>query len=133
MVRDMSRTRPRLASSLAVALACVLLLGGGGAALAQLPACLVFLGLTMLVFAFVPRATIPVGWTVVGVAAILGVWGPILQAPDWVIDLSPFHHSPVPAGGETDWTGGFWMLAIGLAAGAVAVWSMRRRELASGG
>ena len=103
------------------------------AALAQLPACLVFLGLTLLVFAFVPRATIPVGWTVVGVAAILGVWGPILQAPDWVIDLSPFHHSPVPAGGETDWTGGFWMLAIGLAAGAVAVWSMRRRELASGG
>jgi ABC-2 type transport system permease protein len=103
------------------------------AALAQLPACLVFLGLTLLVFAFVPRATIPVGWTVVGVAAILGVWGPILQAPEWLVNLSPFHHSPVPAGGETDWTGGFWMLAIGLAAGAVAVWSMRRRELASGG
>jgi ABC-2 type transport system permease protein len=61
------------------------------------------------------------------------VWGPILQAPEWLVNLSPFHHSPVPAGGETDWTGGFWMLAIGLAAGAVAVWSMRRRELASGG
>ncbi len=103
------------------------------AALAQLPACLVFLGLTLLVFAFLPRATIAVGWTVVGVAAILGVWGPILQAPDWLVALSPFHHSPVPAGGETDWTGGFWMLAIGLAAGAVAVWSMRRRELTSGG
>lgn len=103
------------------------------AAAAQLPACLVFLGLTLLVFAFVPRATIPVGWTVVGVAAILGVWGPILQAPEWLVDLSPFAHTPVPAGGETDWTGGFWMLAIGLAAGAVAVWSMRRRELASGG
>ncbi|WP_238476233.1 ABC transporter permease [Agromyces mariniharenae] len=103
------------------------------AALAQLPACLVFLGLTLLVFAFLPRATIPAGWTVVGVAAILGVWGPILQAPDWLVNLSPFHHSPVPSGGGTDWTGGFWMLAIGLGLGAVAVWSMRRRELAPGG
>ena len=91
-----------------------------------------FLGV-VLVFAFLPRATIAVGWTVVGVAAILGVWGPILQALDWLVALSPFHHSPVPVGGETDWTGGFWMLAIGLAAGGVAVWSMRRRELTSGG
>ena len=103
------------------------------AAAAQLPACLVFLGLTLLVFAFLPRATIPVGWTAVGVAAILGTWGPILQFPEWLVDLSPFAHSPVPSGGETDWSGGIWMLAIGLAAGAVAVVAMRRRELASGG
>lgn len=103
------------------------------AAAAQLPACLVFLGLTLLVFAFLPRATIPIGWTTVGVAAILGTWGPILQVPEWLVDLSPFAHSPVPSGGEADWTGGFWMLGIGLAAAAMAVWSMRRRELASGG
>ncbi|MFE5670042.1 ABC transporter permease [Agromyces sp. NPDC056523] len=103
------------------------------AAAAQLPACLVFLGFTLLVFAFLPRATIPVGWTAVGLAAILGTWGPILQLPEWLINLSPFAHSPVPSGGETDWTGGFWMLAIALAAGGLAVWSMRRRELASGG
>ncbi len=103
------------------------------AAAAQLPACLVFLGFTLLVFAYLPRATIPVGWTAVGLAAILGVWGPLLQFPDWVIDLSPFAHSPVPSGGDTDWTGGFWMLAIAAATGALAVWSMRRRELASGG
>ena len=68
-----------------------------------------------------------------GVAAILGTWGPILQFPEWLVDLSPFAHSPVPSGGETDWSGGIWMLAIGLAAGAVAVAAMRRRELASGG
>ncbi|WP_394554246.1 ABC transporter permease [Agromyces sp. MMS24-JH15] len=103
------------------------------AALAQLPACLLFLGITLLVFAYAPRATIAVGWTVVGVAAILGVWGPILQFPDWLVKLSPFAHTPVPAGGDTDWTGGIWMLVIALAAGALAVWSMRRRELASGG
>lgn len=103
------------------------------AATAQLPACLVFLGLTFLVFALVPQATIPLGWTVLGLAAIIGTWGPLLQMPEWVTNLSPFTHSPVPAGGDTDWTGGFWMLGIGLAAGVAAVVAMNRRELASGG
>ena len=103
------------------------------AAAAQFPACLVFLGITLLVFAFLPRATIPLGWTLVGVAAVLGTFGPILQLPEWVTDLSPFAHSPVPAGNDTDWSGGIWMLAIGLAAGAAAVAAMRRREVTSGG
>jgi len=102
------------------------------AAAAQLPACLVFLGVTLLVFAFLPRATIPLGWTIVGVAAILGTFGPILQLPDWLNNLSPFAHSPVPSGSDTDWSGGLWMLAIGLAAGAAAVLAMRRREITSG-
>lgn len=103
------------------------------AAAAQFPACLVFLGLTLLVFVFAPPATIPLGWTVLGLAAIIGTWGPLLQLPEWVTDLSPFTHSPVPAGGDTDWTGGFWLLGIGVAAGVAAVLAMNRRELASGG
>ncbi|UOQ90646.1 ABC transporter permease subunit [Agromyces endophyticus] len=102
------------------------------AALAQLPVSLVFLGITLLVFALLPRWTIGLGWSIVGVAAIIGVFGPLLGAPDWMVDLSPFTHSPVPTGDDIDWSGGFWMIAVGLAAGALAVVSMRRRELASG-
>jgi ABC-2 type transport system permease protein len=103
------------------------------AAAAQLPACLVFLSVTLLIFVWLPHATIPLGWALVGLAAIVGVFGPILQLPDWVTDLSPFTHSPVPGSDDADWTGGIWMLAIGAAAGAGAVWSMRARELAPGG
>lgn len=103
------------------------------AAAAQLPACLAFLGVTLLIFVWLPHATIPLGWTLVGLAAVLGIFGPILQLPEWLTDLSPFTHSPVPAGGDTDWTGGVWMLAIAAAAGGAAVWSMRARELAPGG
>lgn len=102
------------------------------AALAQLPVSLVFLGLTLVVFAYLPRWTIALGWTVVGVAAILGTFGPLLGAPGWMTDLSPFTHSPVPTGDDVDWSGGLWMIAIGLAAAALAVVSMRRRELATG-
>jgi ABC-2 type transport system permease protein len=103
------------------------------AAAAQLPACLVFLSLTLLIFVWLPHATIPLGWGLVGLAAIIGIFGPILQLPDWLTDLSPFTHSPVPAGDDTDWTGGLWMVAIGAALGGAAVWSMRARELAPGG
>lgn len=103
------------------------------AAVAQLPACLVFLSVTLLVFAWLPHATIPLGWTLVGLAAIVGVFGPILQLPDWVTDLSPFTHSPVPGGDDADWTGGIWMVAIAAVAGGAAVWSMRARELTPGG
>ncbi|MFF2277877.1 ABC transporter permease [Agromyces sp. NPDC058126] len=103
------------------------------AAIAQLPVSLVFLGVTLLVFAYLPRWTIVLAWVLLGVAAILGTFGPLLGAPDWMLDLSPFTHSPVPAGDDTDWTGGLWMLGIGLATAALAVGSMRRRELAAGG
>lgn len=102
------------------------------AAVVQLPVALVFLGVTLLVFALVPRLTITLGWTLVGLAAIIGVFGPLLGAPDWMVDLSPFTHTPVPTGDDIDWSGGFWMVGIGLAAAALAMWSMRRREVASG-
>lgn len=103
------------------------------AAAAQLPACLVFLGATLLIFVWLPHATIPLGWALVGLAAIVGIFGPILQLPDWLTDLSPFTHSPVPAGDDTDWTGGIWMLALGAAFSGAAIWSMRARELSPGG
>ncbi|QAY72289.1 polyketide antibiotic transporter [Agromyces protaetiae] len=103
------------------------------AAAAQLPVSLLFLGVTLVVFAFLPRATIPLGWALVGVAAILGLFGPILGLPEWVVDLSPFAHSPVPAGDGTDWAGGFWLLGVAAVAAVVAIASMRRREIASGG
>ena len=103
------------------------------AAAAQVPACLVFLGVSLLAFAFLPRATIPLAWTLVGIGAILGFFGPILQLPEWLTDVSPFAHSPVPAGDDTDWAGGLWMIGIGLATGLLAVAAMRRRELATDG
>ncbi|WP_022889405.1 ABC transporter permease [Agromyces italicus] len=103
------------------------------AALAQLPVSLVFLGLVLLAFVWMPRLTIVLGWVLVGGAAILGTFGPLLGAPDWLTDLSPFTHSPVPTGDDVDWAGGFWMLAIGLVAAALAVASMRRRELTTAG
>jgi ABC-2 type transport system permease protein len=100
-------------------------------ALAQLPAALVYLGVAALLFVVLPRLTVPLGWTLVGAGVFLGVFGSLIGVPDWLRDVAPFTHTPVVVGGQTDWSGGAWMLAIGLAAASVALVLMRRRELRS--
>lgn len=102
-------------------------------ALAQAPAALVFLGLGLLVFVLAPRLTIPVAWALLAAGAFFGIFGELLGLPDWLHDLSPFSHSPLPVGGEVDWTGGFWMLGIAAAAIGLAVVAMGRRELTTDG
>lgn len=103
------------------------------ASLAQVPAVLVYLAVGMLVFVLAPRLTIPVAWTLLGLGAFFGLLGELIGLPEWLHDLSPFSHSPVPLGGEVDWTGGFWMLAIAAVGIAGAIVGMRRRELAGEG
>ncbi|HKH08452.1 MAG TPA: hypothetical protein VKA62_05820, partial [Agromyces sp.] len=103
------------------------------AALAQLPAVLVFLGIGMLLFVLVPRVMIAVAWAALALGAFFGVFGELLGLPDWVHDLSPFAHSPVPIGDDVAWTGGAWMIAIGVGTIALSIVLMRRRELATAG
>jgi ABC-2 type transport system permease protein len=102
------------------------------AATAQLPVCLLFLGYTLLVFARCRAPPSRSPGSLSPSTAILGVFGPLLQAPEWLVRLSPFAHSPVPAGDATDWADGIWMLGIGAGAAVLALASIRRRELAPG-
>lgn len=106
----------------------VLVTGAG-----QVAAASVFLVVTALVFVVLPRLTIAVGWTLVVVAMMLGLFGPLFQFPDWLVHLSPIAVTPLLDGDDIDVRGLGWLL---LATGAGAVASlglMRRRELEAGG
>ena len=63
-------------------------------AFGQLVAASVFLVLTALVFVLAPRATIAVGWTLIAVGAIFGMFGPLFGFPDWIASLSPLEAAP---------------------------------------
>jgi ABC-2 type transport system permease protein len=103
------------------------------AASGQVAAASVFLVVTALVFAVAPRLTIPLGWTLVVVAIVLGLFGPLFGFPDWTVDLSPFAVTPAPDGDAID-VGGLWWLVLAVAVGGAASLAlMRRRELASAG
>lgn len=98
-------------------------------ALAQLPAALIYLALPAAVFVVWPRATIPVGWTLLGLGVVFGIYGGMIGLDQTVKDLSPFTHTPIVTNAGTDWSGGFWMLAIVAVVTLGAMVAVRRREV----
>jgi ABC-2 type transport system permease protein len=103
------------------------------AGLGQAVAASVFTVLTALVFVLVPRATIGLAWTLVLVATMLGMFGPLFGLPEWTANISPFAVTPVVDGDGVD-VRGLWWLVLAVGAGLAASLSlMRRRELTSGG
>ena len=68
-----------------------------GAALAQLPAAWVLGALVAALYGLAPRA-VTLAWAVLAACVLLWLVGPLVDAPQWVLDLSPYEHVPgVPA------------------------------------
>ena len=63
------------------------------AAIGQVPAAWVITSVVMLVFGWIPRATAGV-WAVLALCLVLGEFGPLWSVPLWLIDASPFQHTP---------------------------------------
>ncbi|MBP2321570.1 ABC-2 type transport system permease protein [Kibdelosporangium banguiense] len=99
------------------------------AALMQLPATLVVAGIAMVLFGLAPRFVIG-SWAALTVFYLLGQLGPLLQAPQWLMDVSPFTHVPKLLG---DVTAGplVWLSVVAIALMAVGVAGFRRRDIAS--
>ncbi|MGN6126180.1 MAG: ABC transporter permease [Humibacter sp.] len=102
-------------------------------AIAQLPAVAVYMGVTALVFAVLPKATIPVGWAVFGFGLVLGEFGSLLNLPDWVRQIAPTAHTPVPPLSTADWSGTWWLIGIAIVAFVAAGAIFTRRGLVSNG
>ena len=62
-----------------------------GAGLAQVPAAWLLAGLVVAVFGLAPRLSVPAGWTVLAVAALLDLLGPSLRLPQWLIGPLAVH------------------------------------------
>ena len=55
---------------------------------------MVFIALTALAFAVVPRLTAPIGWGLLVLGLVVGQLGDLIGLPSWLQDLSPFRHVP---------------------------------------
>lgn len=65
-----------------------------GAALIQAPAVLALCGLAVALLGVLPRWTVPLTWTSLIAAVLLGPLGDTLRIPRLLRDLSPFTHTP---------------------------------------
>jgi ABC-2 type transport system permease protein len=100
-----------------------------GAGLAQLPAALCLAALAFLVVGLLPRWSIGVGWTAVGICGLISLFGQAVQLSPKVLDIFPFTHTPKLPGGEFSATPVIWLCLAALAMTAVGMASLRRRDI----
>jgi ABC-2 type transport system permease protein len=99
-----------------------------GAAAVRIPAAWVFVGLGLAVFGWVPQRTRLV-WVAFVVAALILEFGPLLKLPQWLVDISPFAHSPKLPGAEVVLVPVLVLTALAAAAAAVGWFGFARRDV----
>ena len=99
-----------------------------GAALAQLPAVWVLGAVVAALFGLAPRAQ-SLAWAALTACMLLWFLGPLLDLPQWVMDLSPYEHVPaIPAVGfEAGPLVALTAIAAALTAAGLA--AFRRRDV----
>jgi ABC-2 type transport system permease protein len=102
-----------------------------GAGIAQLPAALVIAAVAGCAFGLAARAS-AAGWTALGLAVALSLFGTGLQLSHWVLDVSPFTHIPRLPGGTVSAAPLLWLCGIALALFAAGLEGLRHRDISSG-
>jgi ABC-2 type transport system permease protein len=98
------------------------------AALAQIPAAWVITSTVLAVFGWVPRLTTGV-WGLLVVFIALGEFGVLWNAPQWLMDLSPFQHTPLLPVGSGGVVSLVVLTATAAVVAAVGYLGWRRRDL----
>jgi len=99
-----------------------------GAALAQLPAAMVLTGIAFAAFGLVPQYSV-VGWAALAGFVAIGLVGPILGLDQWVLDISPFTHTPKLPGTAFTATPLVWLVLAAAAGIAAGFAGLRRRDI----
>ncbi len=100
-----------------------------GAAAVQLPAIAVMVGLAMLAIGLVPRLASAVSWGMFVAFFLLGEIGSVLGFSQWVLDLSPFSHTPRLPGAEVDAGALVALSVLAVALIGAGLVAYRRRDL----
>jgi ABC-2 type transport system permease protein len=94
-----------------------------------LPTALLFLGLATLAFALVPRASTGLAYGLVTLAFVWELFGSLLGAPHWTLNLTPFQHIGLVPAQPFRATAAATMLAVAAATGIAGVYIFARRDL----
>jgi ABC-2 type transport system permease protein len=98
------------------------------AALVQLPAVWVLIGVTLALFGLAPRFA-RASWGVLAAGVVLGQLGQLLRLPSWVMNLSPFTHVPRLPGGVFEAAPLLALLGIAALLTIVGLLGWQRRDV----
>jgi ABC-2 type transport system permease protein len=98
------------------------------AALARAPAAFVLAALALLLVGWLPRATGLV-WGLFAAAVVLGEFGVLWNAPQWLMDVSPFVHSPLLPSAAPDTAGIGPLLVAAALLAALGGAALQRRDI----
>ncbi|WP_410638031.1 ABC transporter permease [Amycolatopsis sp. lyj-346] len=96
--------------------------------LVQLPAAWVVVALAVAIFGLLPGFS-AAAWAVGALALLLSLFGPIVNLPQAVLDVSPFQHPPKIPGQEFTATPLGWLLAVTVAALVAGLAGWKRRDV----
>jgi ABC-2 type transport system permease protein len=100
------------------------------AALVQLPAMWLVVGIVVALFGVVPRIAVA-GWAVLVAFLLLGELGPVLRLSQWVMDLSPWAHLPKLPGSDVQALPLVVLVVVAAVLTAGGLAAFRRRDLAA--
>jgi ABC-2 type transport system permease protein len=100
-----------------------------GAGANALPPAFLFLALGAFAFALLPRASAALAYGLVSLAFVWELFGALLDVPDWLLTLSPFHEVGLVPGEPFEATAAAIMLALAAFAALAAVAIFRQRDL----
>ena len=98
------------------------------AALVQIPAVWVIIGIVVAAFGLVPRLIV-LGWVALVGFVLLGEFGALFNLSQVVMDISPFAHVPRMPGGDFAAAPLLWLTAIAAGLIAVGLGGFRRRDV----
>jgi ABC-2 type transport system permease protein len=96
-----------------------------------LPASLLFLALATLAYGLVPRASTGIAYGLVSIAFVWQLFGSLIGAPRWIVDLSPFQHVGLVPAKPFHVTAAIVMVALAAFLALAGMWAFRRRDLAA--
>ena len=95
-----------------------------------LPIAILFLGVAALAYAAVPRAASPIAYGLLVAMYLWNLFGSLLGAPHWLVQMTPFAHVNLVPAQPVDWSGAAAMFGAVVLAGLAAVAIFARRDLA---
>ncbi|MEV6872523.1 ABC transporter permease [Amycolatopsis sp. NPDC051128] len=96
--------------------------------LVQLPATWVVIALAVTIFGLLPGFS-AAAWAVGSLALLISLFGPVVNLPQAVLDVSPFQHPPKLPGQEFAATPMVWLLAVTVVALVAGLAGWRRRDV----